>query len=224
MFWYLGLAHLLGDYPLQSDWIVQHKTNFWVLLLHVSIHFATMMVILYPASSFLWPYLLVLAAIHFGIDALKNWFRIHHPAWITWPYLIDQVAHILSLVLISLWINANAGSLHLALPFDLAIDAVGFLTATYVWLITERVLRISLPNPINVSVAFAWKRLFFRALLFAVLLFGRQVLFTPAASLFLVPPYTTSREGARFFFTDIAVTLIAVILVILAGQTASFIV
>ncbi len=223
MFWYLGLAHLLGDYPLQPDWIVRHKTKFWVLLLHVSIHFAVMLAIFYPASAVLWPYLLALTAVHFGIDAAKNWFRIHRPAWISWPYLIDQAIHIISLVLTSIWISHVAGISPLAIPPGPVIFGVGLLSATYVWLITEKVLRFGFQYPVTVNTATAWQRLFFRAALFAVLLFGRQVLSPPAAaSLFLVLPYSTTREGKLFFITDLAVALGAVILVILAGQPLLF--
>ena len=45
MFWSLLLAHFTADYPLQTRWMVMNKTRFWVLGLHVAIHFVTMLAV-----------------------------------------------------------------------------------------------------------------------------------------------------------------------------------
>src|SRR5512139_3681327 len=93
MFWHLLLAHFLGDYPLQSDWMVANRTIPWVRLLHGSIHLGMMLLLTFPVSLRIWPWLLAAATIHMSIDLSKSWFSAHRPGWSRWMYVVDQAAH-----------------------------------------------------------------------------------------------------------------------------------
>lgn len=82
----LLLAHLLGDYVFQTYWMVVNKRRIPVLLLHVSIHLATMVVVMGGGLEVV----LVIAAVHLAIDALKTY---SFPETLS-AYFIDQLAHI----------------------------------------------------------------------------------------------------------------------------------
>jgi hypothetical protein len=209
LFWYLGLAHWLADFPLQSDWMAQHKANMWVLLLHALIHFVVSLAVLYPATGFTWPFVLALAGTHFAIDALKNWLNLHRPAWGAWSYLVDQLLHMVSLALVAVWIGMSIREVPVAFPVWAAIIASGLLWITFVWGITERVLwrrSRSLPED---RAARPWKRLVFRTGLYAVVLLSRQALVPAALPLSVGLSYSASPAGKQTFWTDIVVSLIA---------------
>ncbi|MFZ5518259.1 MAG: DUF3307 domain-containing protein [Candidatus Zhuqueibacterota bacterium] len=75
VFWYLILAHLIADFPLQSDKIyairLKHK---WGVLLHVGIYFITNLVVAFPFLSFkqFWFAILFLAITHL----IEDWTKI----------------------------------------------------------------------------------------------------------------------------------------------------
>ena len=209
LFWYLGLAHWLADFPLQSDWMAQHKANPWVLLLHVLIHFVASLAVLFPAAGLTWPYLLALAGTHFAIDALKNWLNVHRPAWGAWSYLGDQLVHMLSLAVVAVWIGMGIREVPAAFPVWAAIIASGLLWITFVWAITERVLwRRSRSAPKD-GVVRPWQRLVFRIGLYAAVLLTRQALIPAAYVLPLGLSYSATAGGKRAFWTDAAVSLVA---------------
>ncbi len=204
----MSLAHWLGDYPLQSNWMALRKTNFWVLFLHVSIHFLLLLVILFPASSIIWPYLLALAAFHFIIDASKNWFKIHRPTWVAWPYLADQFFHIASLAIFASWIYANTKGLLVALPLPVAILTAGLVLVTVFWEITEKVLGSGTSLLMKEIPDWRWKRLALRAGFYVVILLSRQAILPYALALSPWLPYANSSAGKRALLTDILVSLI----------------
>ena len=78
MFWPLFLAHLLADYPLQTDSMVRAKKALPGLTMHVTIHLLTLVVILNGFIRFEWsatlPAVLAVTVLHFGIDTWKNFF------------------------------------------------------------------------------------------------------------------------------------------------------
>ena len=69
MFWNLLLAHFIGDFLLQTDWMAQNRDRFWVLTLHVSIHIGAMLLLIGDARSEYWLLIILIALIHFGQDA-----------------------------------------------------------------------------------------------------------------------------------------------------------
>ncbi len=139
MFWILFLAHLIADYPLQTDWMVRAKRTWSGLTLHVTIHFVTMLVLVWPATRFIWPQLLALAGLHFAIDAFKNYLATHKPGWVVGPYFFDQFLHLVSIWMVATWIMSSPPPVSPLLPVSWAILSIGYLLATYVWYITERV-------------------------------------------------------------------------------------
>lgn len=87
----LLFAHVLADFVLQTHWIVANKRKPQVLLLHGLIVLVTLQLAIGNVTA--WP-LLVLAAVHLGIDAVKTYgFRGAQ----LWPFLGDQGAHLLTL-------------------------------------------------------------------------------------------------------------------------------
>jgi len=207
IFWYLSLAHWLGDYPLQINWIAQRKTNFWVLLIHIAIHFLLLLAILYPASAAIWPYLLALAAFHFANDAFKNWLKIHMPTWVTWPYVVDQIIHIASLAIVASWIYTSTGGVTAALPLPVAILGSGLVLVTFVWTITEKVLWTGTRAIIKDNPLWPWKRLVLRAGFYAAILLSRQVFLPIGLALSSWLPYPNSPIGKRALLLDLLVSL-----------------
>ena len=209
LFWYLGLAHWLADFPLQSDWIAQHKANAWVLSLHALIHFLVLLVVVYPAAGLAWPFLLALAVTHFIIDALKGWLNVRRPAWGARLYVVDQILHIVSLALAATWISTSIGKIPVAVPVWAAIIASGLVWVTFVWGITERVLWSRLRSASREGAVRPWQRLVFRIGLYAAILLARQALIPAALVLPVGLSYSASPVGKRTFWTDTVVSLVA---------------
>ncbi|MBK8900639.1 MAG: DUF3307 domain-containing protein [Anaerolineaceae bacterium] len=96
----LLLAHLLADFPLQTNRIFRLKVAGNAgLVLHVLIHILTTALLVRRPASHL-DLLLVLGVVHFLID----WIKLRFPHDPQWPgFLLDQLAHLLSLGLLALW-------------------------------------------------------------------------------------------------------------------------
>jgi hypothetical protein len=92
----LLLAHVLADFVFQTKQMVDNKK--WVgkhMLLHIGIVAATTFVFTYS-----WQLTLVLACIHWVIDGCKCSLKIKHPKHESALFFADQLAHIVSLVII----------------------------------------------------------------------------------------------------------------------------
>ena len=94
MFWNLLLAHLTGDFLLQSDWMVENRDKFWVLTLHSSIHLGLMLLLVGDARPVYWPVIILIALIHLGQDALKVYFLRKDPGLSKGAFILDQLLHI----------------------------------------------------------------------------------------------------------------------------------
>jgi len=207
MFWNLLLAHFLADYPLQSTWMVANKDHLRVLVLHVSIHFLVMLLVVVPAWRELWPYLLLLAVIHFGIDFGKITLSKYRPRWVAMPYLIDQLLHYISLGLVAWWASQNNAIPALFLDPHLAVLITGYLLVTYVWAISEKVLTTSQPEYRLELVSEFWPRMAVRGLLLTGLLglrFPGQSIYA-MAGVGAVIPYVSGRYARRALLTDLLV-------------------
>ncbi len=94
----LLLAHLIGDFVVQpSKWVIHKEANkvrSKYLYIHVLLHFALYMVVLWDASY--WKMAAIIAVSHLMIDLTKlyasPWFRNKSV-----PFFIDQFLHILVL-------------------------------------------------------------------------------------------------------------------------------
>lgn len=84
-------AHLLGDFTFQTNWIVKHKRNHGILLLHVTIITALSALLL---GALHWPILVVIFLTHVGMDAIK----VHGMKDTLISFLIDQAIHLAVLV------------------------------------------------------------------------------------------------------------------------------
>ena len=88
----LLFAHVLADFVLQTNWIVENKRKPHVLLLHGVIVLVTLQLAMGSVTA--WP-LLALAGAHLAIDAIKSY--APHKNGI-WPFLADQAAHVGTLI------------------------------------------------------------------------------------------------------------------------------
>ncbi len=80
-------AHLIADFPLQSDWLLARKHNPAVLLLH-SLIVAAVVVCLLGATP--WPLIAILASTHLVIDAIK----VYALKDTLWSFFLDQFVHL----------------------------------------------------------------------------------------------------------------------------------
>lgn len=94
----LLLAHLLGDYPLQSRWMLTHKRAGPGLAAHIAVHAALVALALGQDPLMIG----ALVAAHLGIDLVKT----HLLADRLWVYLTDQAAHLASIALV-IWLGAQ---------------------------------------------------------------------------------------------------------------------
>jgi hypothetical protein len=103
---WLLTAHLIGDFPLQPDWIAKHKTeNKTRLYIHSMVH--ALLVI--PIGWYLFPesvtqqfvFVFWIAGTHMTID-FRRWFDPKE-SWgdnaQLWVWLNDQILHLVSLSL-----------------------------------------------------------------------------------------------------------------------------
>jgi hypothetical protein len=213
MFWYLLLAHLIADYPLQPTWMVRNKVHLWALSLHVGVHLVAMLAIVGQIRQVIWPQILALAFAHFIIDVGKNTVYRLKPEWVIAPYLIDQLFHYISIWLVSVWIGRAHGSLPLPLAVPWVILAIGYLLVTYVWFITENILYYANPRYRLELKTQLWSRMIIRATLLTAMIFVWKPIPVIAMA---VPapqciPYLCGNYRIRALLTDLGVVLAVLI-------------
>ncbi len=94
----LLLGHLIGDFPLQTDWVYKFKTRCSAgVAFHAAIHVVvTALLIQDPLRH--WPLLCTLGLIHFATD----WIKVRFPTRPQTPgFLIDQAVHLGAILLIA---------------------------------------------------------------------------------------------------------------------------
>jgi len=97
-------GHLIGDFLLQTDRLVEDKRRLGVLLLHAGA--VTLVSFLLCGLWRRWEILVVILATHATIDFIKT--RIDKKG--LWPFIVDQSAHLLVLIGLAAWIRMSAGS------------------------------------------------------------------------------------------------------------------
>ncbi len=120
----LLLAHLIGDFPLQTNKIFTLKTKgIWGLILHVAIHLLVAGILLQnPLTN--WPILAILGIAHFSTD----WVKLRYPSKsLAMGFITDQLIHIVTIFIISLFVP-NLGA---TLPMWAMVPAMllGFIPA-----------------------------------------------------------------------------------------------
>jgi hypothetical protein len=145
----LFLAHLIADFPLQTDRIYKLKSeSSRGIAIHVAVHILVAAILIERPFQHL-PLLLVLALIHFTID----WSKIHwHTRRQTPGFLLDQLTHFISILLIALWQPNVPVILPLWLLWlDILLSLIpALMTLFWVWA-TD--LRVDLPDNRTVNWA-----------------------------------------------------------------------
>ncbi|MEM7336545.1 MAG: DUF3307 domain-containing protein [Chloroflexota bacterium] len=101
-FFVLLLAHLLGDFPLQTNRIFRMKlASKRGLSLHIAIHVVTAAVLIESWWQH-WVLLLVYAVVHFLTDYIK--IRLQEPGKpLTVGFIWDQIAHVVAIAGFAWW-------------------------------------------------------------------------------------------------------------------------
>lgn len=131
----LILAHLLGDFLFQSNkWVKAKelgKVKAYQLYLHVLIHFALTMLLVWDWNF--WPWATVIAASHLLIDSIKLYIQKHKRIL----FFADQFLHLL--VLFTVWYYHRIYPLHIV-----SIDSSRLL----LWLTTLFILT----HPLSIAI------------------------------------------------------------------------
>lgn len=217
MFWNLLLAHFSGDYLLQSDWMVRNRHKLWVLSLHATIHFGAMVVLAGRARIMIWPYLLIIALVHFCQDWFKNQLTSKRPDWLVGLYLIDQALHIFLLGGAVGWLGSRVGVSFSPEKPLWAVILVSFLFVTYVWFVSERIFNLSDGGYSENINRTKFPRMIVRSGLVS-LFFILRGLGTVLAASMITNPYPQAKYRQRALLTDLCVsTLVIIFLVLLLG-------
>ena len=219
MFWFLLLAHFFADYPLQTNWIVVNKNRSWVLFLHVFIHFLISLIFVLIYAREVWPFVILLAIIHYLIDTGKYYFKKTRPNWVVAPYIIDQSIHLVSLVFIAELMGNYSGIPPYALKPLWLIVLIAYLAVTYVWYISERIIAFHEPAYFQQVVDKEWSRMFARAVFLSlslILWFSFSNTSVVMLGLFKFP-YKLQAFGVRALLTDLAIALAGAIFILRIG-------
>jgi len=130
LFLKLYLAHLIADFILQPNWIAKNKRKGSRLTLHSLIHFLTALLLVNTAlTKKLVLILIVLATAHAISDYIKA--RFSRDEWLA--FSADQMAHLLMIILASIWLSTDPGGTGRAIFQILATSEKLYLyLATYV--------------------------------------------------------------------------------------------
>jgi hypothetical protein len=205
VFYLLLFAHLLADYPLQSNWMVSNRGRSAVRLLHVSSHFLISLVFTLFYVPAAWPFLILLAGFHFLIDTGKYYLSQTRPNLVIFPYLFDQALHILSIFIVSTMIANYTSVPPFAIQPVWLILSIAYLVVTYVWYISERTMTFHNREYFQEVVDTEWSRMVARAVFITIpIVFWANLLNIFMASAFVFP-YKLRNFGLRALLTDIII-------------------
>jgi len=213
MVWNLILAHFLGDFVFQNDWMVRKRDNFWMLTLHASIHFALMFFLVGQFRLTVWPYLLLLAMIHRGQDRIKIYLTKRRPDWTGKAFIVDQALHFAAIWILVWYFRTGAGLFFVQEKPVWAIVATTYLFVTYVWFISERVFNLSNTDYLEIINTTKFPRMLTRVGLVSVFLLVRITAISGLAIIFTTP-YPQSKFRQRALLTDVSVSFLAMIFLI----------
>ncbi len=140
LFWLLTLAHLIGDFPLQTDVVYYYKTTYkWGVFLHVTI--VSLMNVLctlpYLRYPIFWLVLFLLYVSHALYDSGKIWVTKNLLRDNVYLFLFDQFLHFFTIWLLTIAFLAihPRASFSFNWPFfsntTLIIQLSGFVLATF---------------------------------------------------------------------------------------------
>ncbi len=216
MFWFLLLAHFLADYPLQTHWIVANKNRSGVLFLHIFTHFLVNLILVFVYAPKVWPFVILLALIHFLIDTGKTYLNRIRPNWVIAPYFIDQIIHFISIAAVAVLMGNYSGIPPFSLKPIWLIALIAYLVVTYVWYISERIISFHSPQYFQQVVNQEYPRMLARALFLTLSLilwssFSNTDLLILSVFGF---PYRQQFFGIRAFLTDISIALMGAVFVL----------
>lgn len=210
MFWKLLLAHLIGDFLLQTDWMVQNRDKFWVLSLHSSTHMVLMFLLIGDSRSGVWPLIVLLSVIHLGQDALKILLVRINPERSGAAFIFDQVLHLFIIWAFIKGFQMEVGSILMDPHPAWVMVAISYLLVTYVWFITERTVYSAHGDYVQFVNHTKYSRMFIRAGLVSTFLLIRTWV-SPGLAILLPNPYTSSEHRQRAMLTDSAVSIVVMV-------------
>lgn len=98
----LYLAHIIGDFPLQTDAIFRLKQkSLWGVVVHVLVCTAVNIIVLWQmlTHAFVWLTILFIAVVHIALDRTKIFLAVFRAKDGLGYFFLDQSLHLLSLML-----------------------------------------------------------------------------------------------------------------------------
>lgn len=218
MVWTLILAHFLGDFPLQPNWMVRQKSEFWVISLHVGIHFVLMFLLVGQARLLIWPYLLLLTLVHLGQDHLKIILTARWPALLVPLFILDQIFHYAAIWGLTHWMGAIHPNLANMPNQPWVLIATAYVVVTSTWFIVERVINHANSAYQKNMDETKTARMFARAGLVSLFLLVRAAAL-PYLAVWLASPYPPSIYRKRALLSDLGISLVAIIFLLAALGT-----
>ena len=210
MIWNLYLAHITGDFILQTEWMVRNRDKFWVLTLHASTHLMLMLVLIGKARSEYWTLLSMIAVIHLVQDAVKVHLTSRHPEWTVGAFILDQVLHVVIIWIFFSVFQIGGGTIITTQQTILVVIGISFVFVTYFWVVAEKVVNHSNTEFIQYVDQTKYSRSLMRiGLVSAYLLF--RTWYAPGLALLLPNPYSSSRFSQRALVTDLVVSVVVMI-------------
>lgn len=216
MIWNLLLAHFLGDFLLQTDWIARRKEEFSVLLLHVAILFSLMILLAGNNRIILWPYLLLIAVIHLIQDRIKINLTNKNNRQTVLYFFLDQIIHVATIIGVLFFIELIHGPLDSPGKPTLVILALVAVFLTQFWFITERIIYAEDIDYVKYINQTKYSRMITR-IAFTGLLSVVSFWILPAIGLFGFAPYPQSSHRYRAVLIDLLVSVggfLAIILIL----------
>ncbi|MBI3761593.1 MAG: DUF3307 domain-containing protein [Chloroflexi bacterium] len=126
----LLLGHLIGDFPLQTNWVYQFKCRSSAgVALHVGIHLSVTALLIHDPLHH-WPVLAALGLAHFVTD----WLKLRFPTAVQTPgFVLDQAAHLAAILLIAPIASEVAVVLPPALLYPALLYATVPAAMTLLW-------------------------------------------------------------------------------------------
>lgn len=131
----LLLSHLVGDFPLQTNWIYKFKNESWLgIALHATIH-VILAALLVEHPFTVWPLFVTLGVLHFLIDLIKLHVPTQRQAL---GFLLDQAAHILVILwLAKTWATAADSVLPLPILMPMIIYGLFLASLVFLWVLAN---------------------------------------------------------------------------------------